>query len=297
MRKKLFLMLVTVVLIMTMAPAVTLAEEPMETEEEVFIQACWDVGGVSVWQGRYAFCAPAAIMMPALQPAPAAPAAEPSGVVTGEDVTINGVPGQVDPAVVDKSDHDVFTHEIGLGSEMILGEPGKLNVGPEWTGEVGTTTRFWTDSQEIFESDGPAYYNCPEGGFCYFSMAAGDIQISEIALHLPGRQGHNYLVFIRGRNADGAQDSDLNIRVKFTNYVAGHAYAARYSENPPGGFVSEGQFMQLAAMSHTSGTNCGAEGCSKLTAVFLDVNTGAYSVLFQNGLNGPWEHVASNWSQ
>ena len=42
-------------------------------------------------------------------------------------------------------------------------------------------------------------------------------------------------------------------------------------------FISEEQFLEMAQTSARNGTNCGAGGCSRLTAVFFDVNTGAYA--------------------
>ncbi len=58
--------------------------------------------------------------------------------------------------------------------------------------------------------------------------------------------------------------------------------------------------MPKAGTSHSGGTNCGAEGCSGLTAIFYDANTGAVSIVEQKqerfgNIKEGWKAVWSNW--
>ena len=67
--KKFDLVLIAVVLVMTVVvmganAQVVQAQEPVSADE--FIQACFDIGGVSMYVGEHAFCVPLE-MMPALQ--------------------------------------------------------------------------------------------------------------------------------------------------------------------------------------------------------------------------------------
>ncbi len=242
------------------------------------------------------------------------------GVSVGS-VTFFGTPENVDPKNVDKSDHAPFSHKIGLGSEMILGEPGGLLVGPDfgYTGrdnpfganpegwrtmyESGGSIRpFSPVSQEVLRYDGPAYQNLPEGGFMFASAGQMDVEIGDIKISLPQQENNNYFLIVRGRYGDNEQNTDRNGTAKITNYIPGHALVEMYeSRNETNtAFVSEGQFIQMAETSHSGGTNLGDGGASKLTAVFVDTNTGAYTILQQElGRNKDasknWKLVGSNW--
>lgn len=211
-----------------------------------------------------------------------------------------GIPAHVDPASVDKADHKPFSHTIGLGLEQTFGEPGKLLVGPEVPqSEIdrgnGAIERFNPTNQIVLSADAPTGVNVPEGGFTLFSLGVGAFQVGDYYFELWGEPGNNYLLAIRGHYADGKQDSDLNSTAMVTSFVPGHAIAMIYPGQPNGGFISEGQLLQMVKTAHTGGTNCGAEGCSSVTVVTLDLNTGAFSAAKQVGVDGPWSPITSNW--
>lgn len=236
-------------------------------------------------------------------------------------VSFTGTPESVNPKNVDKSDHKPFSHKIGLGSEMILGEPGGLLVGPDFgfTGKEnpyganpgGWNTMYESDgsirpfspvSQEVLRYEGPAYQNLPEGGFMMASAGQMDVKIGDFEINMPSLPDNNYLLFVRGNFGDMEQNTDRNMTVEITNYKPGHALVGMYEagNNSNVAFVSEGQFIQMAETSHSGGTNKGDGGASSLTAVFFDVNTGAYTLLQQElGRNQDasqnWKLVGSNW--
>ena len=115
------------------------------------------------------------------------------------------------------------------------------------------------------------YSNVPEGAFTYYSLGQGKITVDDYTLDLSYKEGHNYLVLIRGRIDDGKVDTDRNLTAEVTNFVPGHAI---WSHMPAGAYVSMNWFMQQLVASTTSGfTNCGALGCSHVTVVLFDVDT------------------------
>jgi len=242
------------------------------------------------------------------------------GVNVGS-VTFVGTPENVDSKNVDQANHAPFKNKIGLGSQMILGEPGGLLVGPDFgfTGREnpyganpggwktmyesgGSIKPFSPVSQEVLHYNGPAYQNLPEGGFMVASAGQMDIKIGDVEINMPFVQDNNYLLFIRGSFGDMKQNTDKNETAEITNYKPGHALVEMYEsgDKTNTAFVSEGQFIQMAETSHSGGTNLGDGGASKLTAVFFDINTRAYTVLQQDlGRNKDasknWKLVGSNW--
>ena len=255
----------------------------------------------------------------------------------GSGLTITGFPENVDRSTVDVA-RGVFRNTIGLGSEMVLAEPGALHVGSDFESDAtrqnpyganpdgwgtmyssnGHIDAFSPVNQEVITSEEPFYWNLPEGGFVFFSGGRGTIEIgfwdengewvSERSLNLEAREGHNWHVIIRGLYPDGEQNSDRNRTLRITGVVPGHAIVESYdggfnsesgqSENDA--FLSEEDYLQRAQTSHSAGTNCGAEGCSDLTLVAADHNTGALATLnheqgrYRNPARG-WEAGNSNW--
>lgn len=236
-------------------------------------------------------------------------------------VSFTGIPNSVDPNSVDQANHDVFTNTIGLGSQMAIGEPGGLLVGPDFGSQSnenpyganpdgwnsmyrsgGSIEPFSPVTQEVLRYEGPAYQNLPEGGFMFASAGQMDVEIGDIKISLPEKANNNYFLIVRGTYGDNAQNTDKNQTAKLTNYKPGHAlvqmYEARNETNLA--FISEGQFKQMAETSHSGGTNLGDGGASVLTAVFVDVNTKAVTVIEQTlGRNmdasGNWQLAGSNW--
>lgn len=148
---------------------------------------------------------------------------------------------------------DTFNEE----SAWLIAEPGViLDDTTAWT--IPGTKDVW-------------YANVPEGAFTYFSLGKGKITVDEYVLDLPYKEGHNYLVLIRGRIDDGKVDTDRNLTAEITEFVPGHAI---WSYMPKGAYVSKGWFLQQMEASTTeSFTNCGALGCSHITIVLLDVDS------------------------
>jgi len=227
-----------------------------------------------------------------------------------EEITLINVPEDVDGNIVDVAKGE-FENKTGVAPH-IFAEPGGLLVGPDfgYEGEKnpwGNNPEGWDKmyesggsiqpispvSQEVIRWPGEAYQNLPEGGFVFFSGGQMEVNLGEITIDMPRKgAGHNYFFVARGLYSDGQQDIDRNIQVRITNYIPGHtevsAYQSRNRTNLA--FISEEQFLQKVATSHASGTNCGAEGCSALTLVALDVNTGALEIY--NHRQGETESLA-----
>ena len=243
----------------------------------------------------------------------ATPSPELGEVVRGEgfSLTAENVPNQVPRNRLDIA-KGTFENTIGLGTESFIAEPGTLLVGPDFwfdenrpTGEIdqkledahGHIEYYSAVNTSLFETEGPSFFNVPEGGYMVASGSQMTIKVEGYEINLEGREGHNWLAVVRGRHADGERDSDLNQMAEFTDYVPGHTVAFRYPAGEAGftgGFVSEGQFKQLVETSHNGQTNCGAEGCSEVSVILFDMNTGAFSVITQIGPNAPWTLVATN---
>ncbi len=217
--------------------------------------------------------------------------------------TIDGVPkdGVKDVLTVNVANGKFggnYINIIGKGSEMMFAEPGTLLVGPEFPQEKidksgGAIERFSPANQDVFDTE-LAFTNVPEGGFLWVTGGYMCAEVDGKIIRLDGVQGHNWFLVIRGLFADGKQDSDKNRTIKFYGFAPGHTLWMRY---PKGAFISENQLKQTAATSHTGATNCGAEGCSRLSVMMLDLNTGAYAVMRQEGINGEWQMGKKNWQE
>jgi len=218
--------------------------------------------------------------------------------ITKKEFRLAGIPEAI------HSGHQVliaendFTNTIGLGTESWLAEPGVALVGPDFDNKIIEDSNSHIEyinptNQQVFE--GPeAYFNVPEGGFMVASGASMTVTLPENrTITLEGRERHNWLFVTRGLFADGKQDSDRNSTAHFTDYVPGHILAARY---PQGAFVSEEQFQQIVSKVHENGTNCGAEGCSQVSVLFLDLNTDACTVISQEQ-GKEWQLLFSNWQK
>ncbi len=194
---------------------------------------------------------------------------------------------------------NTFTNTIGLGSEMMIAEPGSLLVGPdEPESKVipgkGNIEYISPINQQMLGTE-TFSTNTAEGAFTWATGSSMTIQVRDVTLRvesLPNACSNNWFVMIRGLFPDGKQDSDLNSTTKFSNYIPGHTQVMWY---PEGAFISEGNFKQVAELSHKDGRNCGAEGTSGLSVLMLDLNTHAYTVLFQANTGQPWQLIAKNW--
>jgi hypothetical protein len=171
------------------------------------------------------------------------------------------------------------TDSFNQGSSWLICEPGVIL----------DNTAAWT----IPGTKEPWYINVPEGGFTFFSMGEGAIAIDGVSLDLPGEEGLNYLVVIRGRIDDTIVDRDLNLTAKVTDFVPGHAI---WSIMPPGAYVSKDWFRdQLVVSTTTGGTNCGATGCTRTRIVLFDVDSHTYQMFeTHRGDIDNWTLLAAN---
>lgn len=221
-----------------------------------------------------------------------------AGNASGNDWSIDGLPTSVDANNVLVAT-GIFKNTLGNGSQSWVAEPGTKLVGPDYPAdkaksEGGSTEYISPINQKLIDHPGEDFHvNEDRLTFCSFGSA--DLEVNGVRMKFDYRPGHDWFLVIRGLFPDGMQDSDRNHTIVFHDVVGAHAQCMSYPGNG-GGFISEGNFEQVSAKSHTNHMNCGAEGCSGLTAVFVDLNTGAYSIMTQSNLEKPWLPVASNWT-
>ncbi len=191
-----------------------------------------------------------------------------------------------------------FQSVSGVAS-FIFAEPGGLLVGPDF-GDPGPANPFGANpggwetmynsggsirpfspvSQEVAHYDPPFSQNLPEGGFDVITAGMVKAEIGGIKIEADFEAGNTYILAIRGFYPDGKQDSDLNRTLKLVDYQPGHLLSEMFESRQQTNlaFISEGWLAQKVATSHHGGTNCGAEGCSKVTLVALDTNTQALEI-------------------
>lgn len=189
-----------------------------------------------------------------------------------------------------------FTGAPGkLGS--FYAEPGKLLVGwdfpAEKIGQAGGAIERISPANQYVLRGSVDHGDVPEGGFAMFALGGGKISVNGVNITMPFAKGVGYLVLVRGRYADGAQDEDLNLTAEVTGFRSGHALYSKYPGNPNGGFVSWAQARQMIGNMHTWYPNCGAEGCSSVYLVAYDTNTGGYTI-YKNSKAG-LEFVGGNF--
>jgi len=251
---------------------------------------------------------------------PTATATPESNKVAIGRITLTNIPEEVDENIVDIAKGE-FENKTNVAPH-IFAEPGGLLVGPDfgYTNEGspwGNNPDGWKTmyesggsiqpispvSQEVIRWSGTAYQNLPEGGFVFFSGGKMTVELGETAIEMPDKgPGHNYFFVARGLYPDGKQDTDRNIQVKITDYIPGHTEISEYQSRDKTNlaFISEEHFLQKVATSHSGGTNCGAEGCSSLTLVALDTNTGALEIYNHNqqetkNLEEAMAEAGKNW--
>ena len=222
-----------------------------------------------------------------------------AGTISADGVTIDGFPQTVDAKTVLVATGK-FKNTIGKGSQSWLGEPGTTLVGPEFSqakidSSGGAIERISPINQKLIDEPGENFHlNEDRIDVCSFGSA--DLQVNGVHMTFAYEPGHNYLFIGRGLFGDQLQDTDRNHTIQFDQIVGSHAQCMSYPQNG-GGFMSEGNFKQVAALSHKDAGDCGDAGCSKLTVVFFDLNSGAVTIISQANLNKPWVFVKSNWFQ
>ncbi len=230
-----------------------------------------------------------------------------SGATTSFDnvasFRVTGAPRRVDVANILRATGpdaygSVFNNVTGLGSEMMLADKGSILYGSDEPAEIvlnNPSGAYLSGDNQHFLGTETWSDNVAEGAFQYATGASMTIQVREFTIRVESTGtmcSNNWHVFIRGLFKDGKQDSDRNSTSHYSNYVAGHT---EILDLPVGAYISEGWRNQNAEASHKDFRNCGAEGTSGLSELYLDLNTGAWLVLYQPNLNQPWRFVASNW--
>jgi hypothetical protein len=196
---------------------------------------------------------------PPIPPTPAVPVApaDPATVTTAPEKSVE-VAKPAEPISKNLFLSPVLAEDtFNTESAWLIAEPGVLlDNATAWT--IPGTKDTW-------------YSNVPEGAFAYYSLGQGKITVDGYSLDLPYKEGHNYLVLVRGRIDDAIVDTDRNLTAEITDFVPGHAI---WSHMPKGAYVSKDWFLQqLVASTTESYTNCGALGCSHVTVVLFDVDT------------------------
>lgn len=211
------------------------------------------------------------------------------------------VEGGVDVSTQDAQAQGQFVNTLGLGTQSWLAEPGKLLV-DGWDfdlnalkGSGGAIDTWNPTSQEIFGWMPPAFWNLNEGGFALLVGNRMTVAVPDRAtFHVEGDESTAWIVIMRGLYSDAATPNDRNLNVMVKDYVPGNIMAARYSGTPNGGFISEGQFNQLANTTQKGSNDCGQSGCPKLYALFYDANTGGWLVIERDQVGAQWTQLATN---
>ena len=232
----------------------------------------------------------------------------PAPVMWGDIYNVGGfVPAVVDPKTIDFV-HGPCDNTLGLGTEAFLSvKCGKLLVGPEVSdGEIargrGNIERINPSNQRHLDYAGVGYIPLNEGGYDLASLGYGKIRIyynsptlqRDIYLNLVGEEHNNYLVIVTGIYGDRKSGEDRNTSLIVSDYEPGHNLFMIYPTGEGGGWLSQGQFEQISASSLGTADNCGDAGCPKLTAIFVNPNTGALLVLRRTSTT-PWQKMWSNY--
>lgn len=204
-------------------------------------------------------------------------------------IKVSGIPEKVENEDVAKGG---FKNSVGILTHIVA-EPGVLHVGPDHFARPGGLESFDASEGAIVPFNplnqrgvnwrGGGEFRLPEGGFAFWTGAFMTIKVGDVVLQLPSKGvGHNYFLYIRGRNGDNQQDTDQNTAIQLLagSYSVGNIQYREYGprKKTNAGFVSEGQFLQEVVTSHSGGGNAGDGGASKLTAVGLNINTGGLEV-------------------
>lgn len=225
----------------------------------------------------------------------------------GGQFKVEGLPAKVEAANVLAAHGadgygNTFNNSIGNGTEMIFADPGVLKVGPEFPEEqlkaLGKSgERFNPSNQAVIQTE-TGSWSVREGGFTIINgndltfEVAGNDKAKPFKVTLGGDEVNHTIVAIRGLFPDSKTPADRNRTVKVTQHPAAHTMFDSY---PLGAYISEGHIKQVIANAFTSYPNNGDAGAKVVRMFELDLNTGAYTFVEQNGLNGPWKTIARNW--
>ncbi len=131
--------------------------------------------------------------------------------------------------------------------------------------------------------------NAPEGGFTYIAVGSINLVHDGYSLNLFPQDGNIYLIIVRGLPDDDT-DLDLNQQVWANDYPRGFGI---YSPMPYGAYVSLEWFIQQIenAQESQGDPNCGADGCDKITAVVVELQSHTFRMWEIFGNPRDWTRV------
>ena len=234
---------------------------------------------------------------------------------------ITGVPDRVSPTdprlrkanenAADQAAKGDVVHEniTLLGTEYFTANPGVRTISHlgerdgKWSQEQydldlkqirdGAAYELAEDKQHLFTTGLPEYFGPLEGGFAMYTAASMQLTFGSekkpINVQLGAEENHGWIVVIKGQQRDYVTPQDLNLQVKVQDYNPGFTLGTRL---PGGQFVSKDYLEQNVASMQ--GTNCGADGCFKVSVLMIDATTGAYTVIEKDGPTATWKQYKTN---
>lgn len=235
---------------------------------------------------------------------------------------ITGVPSEVkstdprlrraneDPAAQTLKGDVVHENITGLGTEYFMAHPGTRSLTVCGVGADGkfsaeqfatdwkqindrVATLIGPDTQHSFTTGQPESFGAIEGGFLMIPAAYMEVDITtkigNVNLKLGGEENHSYMVIVKAKERDDSTPVDNNTQVTLKNYNPGFTTATRKGI---GQFIDEKDVLDNVAAAQ--GQTCGADGCQKVTVVYIDANTGAYTVIQKAKPAATWKQYKTN---
>lgn len=195
----------------------------------------------------------------------------------GEGWSIVGeIPEEVVPTKFANGEADEESCDIP-GSCWMFDEAGVLSAARYEDAEANPSA-VWSgagDVQELLEGE-TATVILPESGYLMAVGAGFDVTCGAYSVGLEPDEDHAWFFLIRGR-ADGR--GDRNVQCTFSNYTEGAVLVTMYAiPVEASAFFSQGYFTDNVENAHVR-KNCGSSGCEYASALVLDINDGAFSVL------------------
>lgn len=234
---------------------------------------------------------------PALASAPAVvcPIGDPVFSVTGapETVTMSSadLANVVTQAVMDKRGPSENLNSLGLNTQFAIADAGVYLTFDQVDADKNESAWLVTpDTQFGLPFAGPAQVNLAEGGFLWVTGAASTLSVGDYVVTTEAQACHSWFNVLSGKAWDHAIDTDNNVPVMVSGYNPGFVQVDRF---PPGSFLSQKHLLDNAASAHVE-KNCGSDGCTAVSVVILDLETGAWVVITQDSPTAPWRMVATN---
>lgn len=285
-------------------------------------------------QAGGAAATPAAVALGSIDQAANTPQAVQQGANTEGTFgkfSINGAPAKVEPKDLPKlanerqngreiAKGDVeHKNTIGLmtdsgsalGTDFFTAHPGNYKTF-DWKSpdiEGGSALVYSGENQKRFTDGKEHGWPLPEWAFSTFYGAGMKLEIpgiegKSVTLQLNPEKGHAYYVLVTGPRGPRVKDDDQNRTAVVSGYNRAWVQADYFSS---GQFFDQqadlkgpdypGHLEQqmLAVHGEWNGdNNCGADGCTRVTVIMVDSDTGAYTAIRQTGANGKWQLAQTN---